>query len=86
MSRILPVRQAPGQGPAAGTIIEGAMADWDDLDDNWGRDDGLVVASGLEQTRDDTDLGWGEALSDRAGRDAADLDRYLRERPPHHGD
>jgi hypothetical protein len=68
------------------TTIEDAMTDWDDVDDNWGRDDDLVGASGLEQARDDTDLGWGEALSDRSGRDAADLERYLRERPPHHGD
>jgi hypothetical protein len=55
----------------------------DDVDDHWGRDDYLVAASGLEQTRDDTDLGWGEALSGRD--DAADLERFLRDRPPHHG-
>lgn len=66
------------------------MTDWDDdMDDSWGRDDSLVAASGLEQTRDDTDHGWGELpLADRgAGRDdPADLERFLRERPPHHGD
>jgi hypothetical protein len=66
------------------------MTDWDDdLDDSWGRDDSLVAASGLEQTRDDTDLGWGElSPAERsAGRDdPADLERFLRERPPHHGD
>ena len=64
------------------------MTDWDDdLDDSWGRDDHLVAASGLEQTRDDTDLGWGERLPDRSsGDDPADLERFLRERPPHHGD
>ena len=63
------------------------MNDWDDdLDDSWGRDDHLVAASGLEQTRDDTDLGWGEPFADRSRDDAADLDRFLRERPPHHGD
>jgi hypothetical protein len=77
MSRIL---------PHDGTYHWGTVTDWDALDDNWGRDD-LVAASGLEQTRDDTDLGWGDALSDRSGHDdAADLERYLRERPPHHGD
>lgn len=64
------------------------MNDWDDdLDENWGRDDHLVAASGLEQTRDDTDLGWGELLDTSARRDdPADLERFLRERPPHHGD
>jgi len=38
-----------------------------------------------EQTGDDTDSGWGdeESAADVAERD---LDRYLRERPPHHGD
>jgi hypothetical protein len=91
MSRILPVRQVPGQAsassklPPATTSIESAVSDWDDVDDHWGRDDDLVAASGLEQTRDDTDVGWGEALGDRSGHDA-DLERYLRERPPHHGD
>jgi hypothetical protein len=35
-----------------------------------------------EQTSDDTDTGWGEEPS----RDDDDLERYLRERPPHHGD
>ncbi len=62
------------------------MNDWDDdMDDSWGRDDNLVAASGLEQTRDDIDVGWGETTP--AGRDdPADLERFLRERPPHHGD
>ena len=65
------------------------MSDWeDDLDDSWGRDDHLVTASGFEQTRDDTDLGWGDPPIDRSahGEDQADLERFLRERPPHHGD
>jgi hypothetical protein len=34
-----------------------------------------------EATSDDTDLGWGER---RGGEDRDDLDRFLRERPPHH--
>jgi hypothetical protein len=64
------------------------MNDWDDeLDDSWGRDDHLVAASGFEQTRDDTDRGWGELSVDHpSGEDPADLERFLRERPPHHGD
>jgi len=66
------------------------MNDWDDdMDDSWGRDDSLVAASGLDQTRDDTDIGWGELSSaDRSSGqdDPADLERFLRERPPHHGD
>lgn len=64
------------------------MSDWDDdLDDSWGRDDHLVAPSGMEQTRDDTDLGWGELFADRSGAgDPEDLERFLRERPPHHGD
>jgi hypothetical protein len=63
------------------------VTDWDDVDDAGERDDDLIAASGPEQAREDTDVGWGEALSDRSGHgDAADLERYLRERPPHHGD
>ncbi|KWW98990.1 hypothetical protein [Carbonactinospora thermoautotrophica] len=31
-----------------------------------------------EQTSDDTDAGWGD-------REQDDLERLLRERPPHHG-
>jgi hypothetical protein len=62
------------------------MNDWDDdMDDSWGRDDNLVAASGLDQTRDDTDAGWGE-LSLAGRDDPADLERFLAERPPHHGD
>ncbi|NYI07767.1 hypothetical protein [Allostreptomyces psammosilenae] len=35
------------------------------------------------QTRDDTDAGWGERAG--GGEDgASDLDRFLREKPPHH--
>jgi hypothetical protein len=66
------------------------MGDWeDDLDESWGRDDLpiLTSASGLEQTRDDLDIGWGERTwSDSPGAsDAEDLDRFLRDRPPHYG-
>ncbi|MEE1938431.1 hypothetical protein V1L54_03215 [Streptomyces sp. TRM 70361] len=32
---------------------------------------------------DDTDRGWGER-TDTAGGDAADLARFLEEKPPHH--
>jgi hypothetical protein len=63
------------------------MGDWeDDWDDSWGRDDlpVLTSASGLEQTRDDTDIGWGERTWTES--DSDDLERFLRERPPHHGD
>jgi hypothetical protein len=36
-----------------------------------------------EQTRDDTDQGWGEPQRD----EESDRERWLREqRPPHHGD
>ena len=67
------------------------MNDWDDdWDDSWGHDDhpALTTApSGLEQTRDDTDLGWGERTWTDSGSSADDdLERFLRERPPHHGD
>lgn len=66
------------------------MGDWeDDWDDSWGRDDRPVLtsATGLEQTRDDTDVGWGERTwSDGSGSSDDDLERFLRERPPHHGD
>jgi len=66
------------------------MGDWDDdWDDSWGRDDlpVLTSASGLEQTRDDTDIGWGERTwTESGGTDSDDLERFLRERPPHHGD
>ncbi|MEY9936278.1 hypothetical protein [Streptacidiphilus sp. MAP5-3] len=34
--------------------------------------------------KDDTDSGWGEERSEGAQR--RDLDWYLRETPPHHGD
>jgi hypothetical protein len=69
-----------------------AMSDWDDdLDDSWGRDDYpalTTTASGLEQTRDDTDFGWGERTWTESGQSAQDedLERFLRDRPPHHGD
>jgi hypothetical protein len=38
-----------------------------------------------EQTKDDTDEGWGEeeSAAETAERDA---DWYERQRPPHHGD
>lgn len=64
------------------------MSDWDDeWDESWGRDDepALTAVSGLEQSRDDTDLGWGERTwAGGSGADADDLERFLRERPPHH--
>lgn len=67
------------------------MGDWeDDWDESWGRDElpVLTSSSGLEQTRDDTDLGWGERTwADASGEaDPDDLERFLRDRPPHHGD
>lgn len=67
------------------------MSDWeDDWDDSWGRDDlpVLTAASGLEQTRDDLDIGWGERTwTDGPGAsDPDDLERFLRDRPPHYGD
>ncbi len=65
------------------------MDDWDaDWDESWGRDEvpTLTAASGLEQTRDDTDYGWGERTWSGAVEDPDDLERFLRERPPHHGD
>jgi len=61
-----------------GTIIDGAMTDWDDVAEPWGSDDDLIAVSGLEQTRDDTDLGWGENPDPDDGDD-----RYTRDRPPH---
>jgi hypothetical protein len=36
-----------------------------------------------EVSADDTDLGWGERVSES---DPDDLDRFLADRPPHHGD
>jgi hypothetical protein len=38
-----------------------------------------------EQTKDDTEAGWGEdeSAAEKAARDA---DWYERQRPPHHGD
>ena len=36
-----------------------------------------------DQTSDDTDEGWGERPE---VDDPDDLDRFLAERPPHHGD
>lgn len=36
-----------------------------------------------EQTTDDTDRGWGERATDS---DPDDLERFLSDRPPHHGD
>lgn len=47
---------------------------WDDP--VWPEDDDLLP----EQTSDDTDRGWNERQPDN------DLERFLRERPPHHGD
>lgn len=67
------------------------MGDWeDDWDESWGRDDTPVLtsASGFEQTRDDTDIGWGERTwtEGPSSTDSDDLERFLRDRPPHHGD
>ena len=36
-----------------------------------------------EQTTDDTDRGWGERPTES---DPDDLERFLADRPPHHGD
>jgi hypothetical protein len=61
----------------------------DEYDEDWGRDErALVSPSGYEQTRDDTDYGWGERTwSDTpSGGTDPDLERFLAERPPHHGD
>jgi hypothetical protein len=35
-------------------------------------------------TTDESDEGWGETPSEDPSRE--ELERYLRERPPHHGD
>lgn len=35
-------------------------------------------------SRDDTDLGWGETRGDAGSEAAADLARFLAEKPPHH--
>ncbi|GGY93911.1 hypothetical protein [Streptomyces poonensis] len=37
-----------------------------------------------QQSADDTDRGWGELSGDRDGDAAADLKRFLDEKPPHH--
>ena len=37
-----------------------------------------------EQTRDDTDLGWGDRYDDAADRERDADRRLLEERPPHH--
>lgn len=43
---------------------------------------GLVFDDPLDrQTSDDTDEGWGERRDDG---DGGDLDRFLRDKPPHH--
>jgi hypothetical protein len=36
-----------------------------------------------DQSVDDTDRGWGEHADER---DPHDVQRFLEERPPHHGD
>ncbi len=37
-----------------------------------------------QQSSDDTDRGWGERPGDGGGDNAADLKRFLDEKPPHH--
>ncbi|MFE7775717.1 hypothetical protein ACFU5O_17805 [Streptomyces sp. NPDC057445] len=37
-----------------------------------------------QQSADDTDRGWGERPPATSGDSAADLARFLDERPPHH--
>jgi hypothetical protein len=45
----------------------------------------LVFDDPLSQpTRDDTDEGWGERPAGDSGDSAADLARFLDEKPPHH--
>ena len=56
--------------------------------DRWGRDGRCPGDAGLlpelpEHTADDSDQGWGEAPP---SSDPDDLERFLRERPPHHSD
>lgn len=48
----------------------------DDSDDRDDRDEVLP-----EQTSDDTDRGWGEHPDD--ADDASDIERLIREKPPH---
>ncbi len=38
-----------------------------------------------DTTSDETDGGWGDEVASREG-DPDDLDRFLRDVPPHHGD
>jgi hypothetical protein len=45
----------------------------------WERSESVVP----EQTGDDNDQGWGDRPVDS---DPDDLERFLRERPPHHDD
>ena len=42
-----------------------------------------VLAVPPEQTTDDTVRGWGERAAES---DPDDLERFLSDRPPHHGD
>jgi len=37
-----------------------------------------------QQSSDDTDRGWGERPGEGGGDSAADLRRFLDEKPPHH--
>jgi hypothetical protein len=77
---IAAVRAAPAAGPAEPPGNLGAEVDPGDLGAAEARAHGPVKRARLEQTRDDTDVGWGE----RPDEDAQD--QWLRDqRPPHWG-
>lgn len=75
-----PTGERPG-GPAAGDVgAVGAVGGVGSEGEGSVREGGVGTASGLEQTSDDTDDGWGEAPA--AGRSYRD--EWLRaQRPPH---
>ncbi|WP_234322669.1 hypothetical protein [Streptomyces sp. NRRL S-350] len=59
--------EAPTQGPRKDAAVKARLVFRDPLD---------------EQSRDDTDAGWGDRPGAGGGRG---LDWYLSQRPPHHG-
>ena len=64
----VPAAASPPASPGSGSTVSGST----------GASDGPVLP---EQTRDDTDEGWGGR--DREDWPGDDDERYLRDRPPH---
>lgn len=73
-------RAAPRAGSGIDTLNGAAVTERDSDREVWFDDDVDILP---DQTRDDTDAGWGERST--GGHRSSDVTRLLDERPPHWG-